>query len=191
MNLFLIGYRGSGKSTVAAALAERLSWPWIDADAELEKRAGRTIKEIFAAEGERDFRDRESAVIEDIAKRDGCIIALGGGAVLREENRQAVAGRGHVVWLRATPETLFARIHADPTTADRRPNLTAQGGLQEIRELVAHRAPLYAAWADLTIEAEDRSPAEIAAEICQRLKAPPIASDRDRNTSLAGKTCAT
>src|SRR5436190_19410550 len=101
MNLFLIGYRGSGKTTVAAALAQRLGWPWIDADVELERRAGRSIKEIFATEGEAGFRDRESATLANLAQRDGWIVALGGGAVLREQNRQAIAGRGKVVWLRA------------------------------------------------------------------------------------------
>src|SRR5690349_1810518 len=100
MNLFLIGYRGSGKTTVAAALAERLGWPWIDADVELERRAGKSIKEIFAAEGETGFRDRESATLAELAHRDGWIVALGGGAVLREQNREAVTGRGPVVWLR-------------------------------------------------------------------------------------------
>jgi shikimate kinase len=169
MNLFLIGYRGSGKTTVAAALAERLGWPWLDADVELERRAGKTIKEIFAEEGERAFRDRESATLADLAKEDGRIIALGGGAVLREENRGAIAGRGKVVWLRASPETLQRRIHADPTTAARRPNLTAQGGLAEIRDLLAQRSPLYTAWADTVVEAEDQSPAEIAGAICRQL----------------------
>lgn len=169
MNLFLIGYRGSGKTTVAAALAERLGWLWIDADAELERRAGMSIKEIFACEGEPGFRRREADVIKDLAGRDGWIVALGGGAVLREDNRRAVADRGKVVWLKAAPETLAARIHADPTTAERRPNLTAQGGLAEIRDLLARRAPLYAAWADLAVEADRQSPAEIAERICREL----------------------
>jgi len=169
MNLFLIGYRGSGKSTVAAALAERLHWPWIDADAELERRAGLSIKEIFAREGESGFRQSEADVVQDLAGRDGWIVALGGGAVLRDDNRRTVAGRGKIVWLKASPETLAKRIHADPTTAERRPNLTAQGGLAEIRELVTRRAPLYAAWADLTVVAEEQSPAEIADRICREL----------------------
>ncbi len=173
MNLFLIGYRGSGKTSVAAALAERLSWPWIDADAELERRAGLSIKRIFAAEGEAGFRDRESAVIADLAALERHIIALGGGAVLREANRRAIAGRGRVVWLRAAPETLLARIAADPTTAERRPNLTAQGGLAEIRDLLAQRSPLYAAWADIVMEADDSPPAEIARAISARLSLEP------------------
>jgi shikimate kinase len=175
MNLFLIGYRGSGKSSVAAALAELLGWPWIDADVELERRAGKSIRQIFEAEGEAGFRDRESAVIGDLARQDQHIIALGGGAVLRESNRLAVAGRGKVVWLQASPETLLARTTADPTTAERRPNLTAQGGLAEIRDLLACRSPLYAAWADIVVEAEDQPPGRIARTICTRLSLLPAA----------------
>jgi shikimate kinase len=170
LNLFLIGYRGSGKTTVAAALAGRLGWPWLDADHELERRASRSIREIFEQEGEQGFRDRESAILAELAQRDGCIFALGGGAVLREENRRVTAGRGRVVWLRATPEALFARINADPTTTARRPNLTAKGGLEEIRGLLQEREPLYAAWADLEVNAEGLTPDTIAEAICTQLR---------------------
>src|SRR5688572_10466805 len=101
MNIFLIGYRGSGKSTVAQHAAKLLGWPWLDADAVLEVRAGKSIRQIFADEGEGAFRDLESAVVADLAGSDEHVIALGGGAILREENRQALAGRGLVVWLQA------------------------------------------------------------------------------------------
>jgi shikimate kinase len=169
MNIFLIGYRGSGKTTVASVLSEQLGWPWVDADAQLERRAGKTIKQIFTDSGEPAFRDLESAVLQDFVSGDGQIIALGGGVVLRHENRQAIAGRGKIVWLRASPETLFSRISTDPTTAERRPNLTGQGGLAEIRSLLAQRTPLYEQCADLTIDVENRSPAEIARQIIQAL----------------------
>lgn len=170
MNVFLIGYRGSGKSTVAAALSQQLGWPWLDADAELERRAGKTIKQIFDDQGEQAFRDLESAIVADLAARDRQIIALGGGAVLREQNRQALAGRGKIVWLKATPEALLARIDADQTTAARRPNLTTHGGLAEIRKLLADRTPIYEACADLTIGTEDTTPAEIARHIIAAIK---------------------
>jgi shikimate kinase len=169
MNLFLIGYRGCGKTTVAARLADRLGWPAVDADVELERRAGKSIRQIFADEGERAFRDLESAIVASLAAGDRQVIALGGGAVLREENRQALAGRGPVVWLTASPQTLWRRISADATTTDRRPNLTAAGGLEEIRRLLAERAPLYAAAATLVVDAENRSADEIADDIAARL----------------------
>jgi shikimate kinase len=170
VNLFLIGYRGSGKTTVAAELAGRLGWPWVDADAELERRAGRSIKQIFAAGGETEFRDLESATVAELAKGERQIIALGGGAVLREANREALRGRGKIVWLEASPETLLARIEGDVTTAARRPNLTGHGGLAEIRTLLAERTPIYRACADLAIDAEAQSPAEIARQIIAGLR---------------------
>jgi shikimate kinase len=175
VNLFLIGYRGSGKTSVAAALSELLGWPWLDADAELERRAGKSIKQIFAEGGEAAFRDLESAVLADLAARDAHIIALGGGAVLREHNRAALRGRGKVVWLAAAPETLFARINADPTTAERRPNLTGRGGLEEIRHLLAQRTPIYADCADLSVDANRHSPAQLAREIITALSLQPSA----------------
>jgi shikimate kinase len=165
MNIFLIGYRGSGKTTVARALARTLGWEWLDADAELERRAGKTIQQIFAESGEGTFRDLESAVVADLAGLDEHVIALGGGAVMRDENRQALAGRGKVVWLKASPETLHERIAADPTTGARRPNLTQQGGLDEIRHLLAQREPIYEACADLVLDAGALAPENIAAQI--------------------------
>lgn len=165
MNIFLIGYRGSGKTTVGRCLAQRLGWSWLDADEELERRAGKSIQQIFTESGEGAFRDLESAVVADLARLDRHVLALGGGAVLREENRKVLVGSGKIVWLKALPETLQARIAADPTTGARRPNLTGQGGLGEIRDLLARREPIYAACADLQIDAEQLSPDQIARQI--------------------------
>jgi shikimate kinase len=170
MNLFLIGYRGCGKTTVAAELSKLLGWPWLDADVELERQAGQTIKQIFADQGETAFRDLESQIAKELAMRERHIIALGGGAVLREQNRQLLIGRGKTIWLKAEPEVLQARIQADATTAERRPNLTGQGGLSEIRTLLAARTPLYASCADVTIDSQAGSPAEIARQIVAELR---------------------
>jgi shikimate kinase len=169
MNVFLIGYRGSGKTTVAAALAARLGWPWLDADELLERRAGKTIRQIFEAGGETAFRDLETAMVKELARYERHILALGGGAVLREENRAALAGRGKFVWLQAPAEVLFARMSADETTAARRPNLTGQGGLAEIRSLLAERQPLYGACANVTIDAAEQAPDDIARQIIAEL----------------------
>jgi shikimate kinase len=175
MNVFLIGYRGSGKTTVAALVAGKLDWPWIDADAETERRAGKSIKQIFADEGEAAFRELEAAVVKELASRDRHVIALGGGAVLREENRQAIASRGTTVWLTASPETLFRRINTDPATTERRPNLTSPGGLEEVRHLLAQRTSLYAACADLTVDADRQTPEQVACEILASLHRQEIA----------------
>ncbi|MCE9525839.1 MAG: shikimate kinase [Planctomycetales bacterium] len=167
MNLYLIGYRGSGKTSVAAEVGKLLGWPWLDADVEIERRAGKTIKQIFDASGEQTFRDLEAAVIADLAKLENHVVALGCGAILREESRQAIRGSGKVIWLQASPAVLFRRISGDASTADRRPNLTAGGGLAEVERLLAIRSRIYAACADLTLDAEQSAPAEIAKQIAE------------------------
>lgn len=171
MNIALIGYRGTGKTTVAEVLAARLGWSWCDADVVLEERAGKTIKQIFADGGEVAFRDLEEQVVGDLTQRDKIVLALGGGAVLRETNRAALKSRCKTVWLTATPDTIHARIAADATTSARRPNLTAAGGLAEIEELLAVRAPLYRECADCIVATDDRPPQTIADEILARLEA--------------------
>lgn len=162
MNLFLIGYRGTGKSTVARILAARSGRAWVDADVYLESLAGRTIREIFATDGEPVFRDLESRVVAELARRDETIVALGGGAILREANRAALRGRGVVVWLQAAARTLDERLNRDPTTGQRRPALTALGGLAEIEQMLAVREPLYRDSADVVIDTEGRSPEAVA-----------------------------
>ncbi|HEX4150325.1 MAG TPA: shikimate kinase, partial [Pirellulales bacterium] len=91
MNIALIGYRGTGKTAVARALADRLGWQWLDADAELEARAGRSIAEIFAADGEEAFRNLESGVLAELGQRSRTVLATGGGVVLRDTNRELLA----------------------------------------------------------------------------------------------------
>jgi len=161
--LFLIGYRGSGKSNVARLLAENLGWSWADADAVLEQKYGRTIRQIFAEEGEAGFRDKETAVLGDLTQLDKHVVATGGGIVLRPENR-AQLRTGKVAWLAAPADVLWKRMHEDTTTAERRPNL-AQGGLAEVEEMLRLRAPLYAACADWMVDTTDKTPEDVASEI--------------------------
>jgi shikimate kinase len=165
MNLYLIGYRGSGKSTVARLVAEQIGLPWVDADATLEQRAGKSIRQIFSESGEEEFRELESAELALLADAPAHVVSLGGGAVLRQVNRQRIRSSGKVVWLRARPSTLLARIEADATTAQRRPNLTSAGGLPEIEQLLAVRTPIYAECADFVVDVDKLSPAEAAAAI--------------------------
>lgn len=169
MNLVLIGLRGTGKTTVARLLGERLGWDWFDADAEIESRAGKSIAAIFADDGEATFRDWESRVVAELAGRANAVLALGGGAVMREENRRAIATQGRVVWLVASPETLIRRIEADRTTAQRRPNLTAAGGITEITATLDARKAVYGSCAELTVDTEEKTPAEVADAILQQL----------------------
>ena len=112
--LALIGYRGTGKSTVGRILADRLDRPFLDADLEIEARAGRSIASIFAEWGEPAFRDwEERTLVELTATYPDAILATGGGAVLRASNRELLARFGFVVWLRAEPAELARRLEAD------------------------------------------------------------------------------
>jgi shikimate kinase len=167
--IFLIGYRGTGKTTVARQLAERLGWDWTDADDEIERRAGQSIAAIFADQGEQEFRNLEANVVAELCGRQRNIVALGGGAVLRDANRIAIRRAGVVVWLTASVDTLARRLAADESTASRRPNLTPSGGLTEIETLLATREPIYRACATFEVDTESKTPAEIADEIVARL----------------------
>ena len=170
MILTLIGYRATGKTTLARLLARRLGWEWIDADVEIERRAGKSIARIFAEDGEPAFRDREAQVIADLCRRDKLVLAAGGGAPLREENRAAMRAAGQVVWLTARPETILQRMNADATTAARRPNLTDRKPLEEIVHLLARREPIYRQTADLVVDTENHPPEELAEEILRKIR---------------------
>ncbi len=170
MNVVLIGYRGTGKTTVAQQLALRLGWDWVDADVEIELRAGKSIAAIFADDGEPAFRDLESQVLAAMIGRERIVLAAGGGVVLREENRRLLKTAGKVVWLKADVATILARVAGDQTTAGRRPQLTTAGGEAEVRQLLAQRTPLYRDLADLEIDTEGRTPAEIVEEIVGNAK---------------------
>ena len=155
MILTLIGYRATGKSTVAKPLAERLGWSWIDADVELERRAGRTIRAIFDTGGEPEFRRLERETLIDLLKHDRLVIAAGGGAVLNPETRQDFKDAGPVVWLKASVDTIEQRLYGDETTAERRPNLTSTGGREEIERLLGQREPIYSDTASLVVETDE------------------------------------
>jgi shikimate kinase len=166
--IFLIGYRGTGKSTVARLLAERLGWAWVDADALLEARHGRSIRQIFADEGEAGFREREAALLGELCGLRRHVVATGGGVVLRPQNRQRLREAGRVVWLTADPQTIWGRLQQDHTTAERRPALTV-GGLAEIEELLRVREPWYRACAHVTVDTAGRSPADVTAAVLSQV----------------------
>jgi len=161
--IFLIGYRGTGKSTVARLLAERLAWTWCDADQTLEERFGTTIRQIFAGEGEAGFRNKEAMILGDLATRSRCVIATGGGVVLRRENRERLKS-GVTIWLTADPQTIWQRMQSDSSTAARRPDL-AEGGLREIEGLLRVRSALYEASADWRTDTTKQTPQQVADKI--------------------------
>ncbi len=143
MNIFLIGYRCTGKTTIAKMLAERTGKAFVDADVMLVENAGMTVAEIVEKSGWDDFRDRESAVLEELCKVDNHVIATGGGVIIREENVEMMKKAGTVVWLTASVETIANRMAADYSTGDQRPGLTDKGIFDEIEETLDFRTPLY------------------------------------------------
>ena len=169
MILTLIGYRATGKTTLARLLAQRLGWDWIDADVEIERRAGKSIARVFAEDGEPAFRDLEAAVMAELCRRTRLVIAAGGGAPMRAETREAMRAGGKVIWLTARPETILSRMSGDATTAARRPALTDRTGLEEIVHLLAKREPIYRQAAHVEIHTEDKAPDLLAEEILDRL----------------------
>jgi shikimate kinase len=160
--LILIGYRGTGTTTVGRLLADRLRWDFADVDDHIEAAAGMSIADIFKAEGEAGFREREEAALRTLCERERLVLATGGGAVLRSANRDLLRAAGFVAWLTASPETVWKRLQGDPTTSGRRPNLTVGGGLDEIRALTAARHPLYREIADFVADADAPSPEAVA-----------------------------
>jgi shikimate kinase len=168
-SVILIGYRGTGKSTIARLLAERLGYDRIDADDEIEQRAGKSIAAIFAEDGEAAFRALEAVVVADLCRLRKTVVALGGGAVMSEANRTAIRLAGIVIWLKASVETIASRMAADESTASRRPNLTAAGGLSEIETILATREPIYRACATSEVDSEGRTPTEIVDEVVRLL----------------------
>ena len=170
MNIVLIGYRGTGKTTVARTLASHLNWDWIDSDLQVERLADKTIAGIFEENGETVFRDLETQVVARLAAEADKVLALGGGAFLRAENRRAVAGCGKVIWLKAAAATIHARISADKTSGDRRPSLTSAGRLGEISQLLDVRTPIYRQCADYIVDTEGKTPDQVANEILGLLR---------------------
>jgi len=145
MGVVLIGYRGSGKTTVGRELAQRAGRPFVDTDDLVIARAGKTIREIFEQDGEPAFRDHESAVLRDVLERADHIVSVGGGALDREVNRPLFSGRNHrVIYLRCDADALLHRIQSDVQTPAMRPALTKLGGgLEEINAVLARREPVY------------------------------------------------
>jgi shikimate kinase len=167
--IFLIGYRGTGKTSVARELAGQLGYDWVDADDVVEQISGKTIAAIFADVGESGFREQEASVVAALSCKRRTVVALGGGAVLRENNRQAICGAGPVIWLTASADTILERVAKDSTTGSRRPNLTAAGGRTEIEDLLAIRTPHYRQCATLVVDTEGKTSIEVAEEIAANL----------------------
>lgn len=170
-HLYLTGYRGTGKTSVGVSLAKSLGRPVIDLDQIVEANQGRSIREIFDEGGESLFRELETAALATVCEAPPAVISLGGGAILRAENRDRLRGTGICFWLDADAETIAQRIRDDSLTTDQRPALTSLGELEEIRQLLERRRPLYEQAADYRIDTSGKTVHQVADEILELLPA--------------------
>jgi shikimate kinase len=171
-HVIFIGYRGSGKSAVGQRLAERLRRPFVDTDQFIEERCGRSIGEIFADEGEPSFRNREHHALAQLVRSPAPhVISVGGGAVLRADNRAILMRAGTCVWLTADAETLIARLQADPGTPTRRPALTRADMADEVRRLLPERVPFYESLAAIRIDTSGLTIEQVVEAVAQQLEA--------------------
>lgn len=165
-NIILIGMMGSGKTTVGQLLAARTDYTYIDTDELLTRQTGRSISEIFAADGEAEFRRLESAVILQVTTHEKQVIATGGGVILRLENVAALRQTGVVIFLAATPETLLRRLRGDT----HRPLLQGGNPAETLQYLLEERLPLYQGAAHLTVDTDRLTPAEVVEVIQQKIQ---------------------
>ena len=165
-SVFLIGFMGAGKSTIARALQRGLGFPLIEMDERIVKEQGMSINDIFAQYGEDHFRDIESQLIVDIGKEEPSIVSCGGGVVVRPQNTQNMKEIGRIVFLKATPETIYERVK----NSTDRPILNGHMNVEYIAELMEKRRALYEAAADITIQTDGKMREQICEEIIGKMR---------------------
>jgi shikimate kinase len=166
MNVVLIGYRGTGKTTVGQIVAAQLGRLLVSTDVEIVKLVGQSIPEIVQKNGWEYFRDLETKVCQELAGRTGLVVDTGGGAILRSRNVEILKETGRLFWLTASVSTITDRIGQD----SQRPSLTGiKSFVDEIEDVLRERTPKYQAAADYVIETDGRSATQVADEILARL----------------------
>ncbi len=164
-NIYLVGMMGAGKTSIGRLLSKRSRRRFYDSDHVIEERTGVTIPTIFDLEGEQSFRDREEAVIAELARLSNIVLATGGGAVLRENNRQALCSSGIIVYLRGSLEDLWRRTRKDKN----RPLLLTDNPRQKLAEIYSVRDPIYSSVADIIIETGNPSIQSLEQDVEARL----------------------
>lgn len=162
-HVLLIGMMGAGKTTVGRLLAQRLGAAYLDSDAEIQRRTGRTVPEIWHSDGEAAFRAEEAYALADAVRRaERTVVSVAGGAVLDAANRAVIRGGGTVVWLRARPETLAERVGA----GEGRPLLDGDPA-GNLRRLESERRPYYAELADVVVDVDEIGPEQVAEAVLE------------------------
>jgi len=167
MNIILIGYRATGKTSVGKRLSEKLRATFYDTDDLIEAASVRSIREMVVENGWVYFREREKEIIRDVAAMQGRVIATGGGAVMDEENAELLKNHGILIWLDADVETIVQRIQNDSRSDEKRPFLSGNDLLQETIDILEQRAPVYRRLADFSVNTTNKGIDEIVDEICQ------------------------
>ena len=165
-NIFLIGFMGAGKSTIARTLQRELGFPLVEMDERIVQEQGMSINDIFAQYGEAHFREIESQLVVDLGKQEPSIVSCGGGVVVRPENTQNMKKSGRIVLLKASPETIFERVK----NSTDRPILNGHMNVEYIAELMEKRRALYEEAADITIQTDGKTREQICEEIIGKLR---------------------
>lgn len=164
-NIFLIGFMGSGKSTVASYLSHNYNLSLVEMDQMIVEKEGMSIPELFAQKGEAYFRDAETSLLIAIGKEQNKVVSCGGGVVLREQNVAEMKKSGCIVLLTASPETILERVKND----DNRPLLKGKKDVASIRDMIDNRRPKYEAAADFSISTDEKEIEEICKEIIEKI----------------------
>jgi len=170
LNLYLVGYRCTGKTSVGRLLSDALDWTFVDMDHELVTEAGVPIEDIVDSRGWKYFRELEAQLLERLSQATKQVISTGGGVVTVPENIATMRRSGKVVWLHASPATIAERMEADMDTARQRPPLHGNDSLAEIEEVFAKRLPLYDEAMHLQVETDGLSQREVAEHILRWLE---------------------
>jgi len=168
MNIVLIGYRCTGKSSVGRILSEKLSWKFVDTDELIEEKEGKAIPEIVEEKGWDGFRRIEREVVKEVSNLENLVIATGGGVVLNEENVYELRKKGWIIWLKARPEIIRRRMLKDK--ANIRPSLKGRDSLSEIEDVLRERNPIYKESADFSIDTDSLSIDEVSEIILKKLR---------------------
>jgi shikimate kinase len=174
MNLFLTGYRCSGKTTIGKSIARTIDWSFVDSDLLAIKESGKSIQDIIDTQGWDAFRRMERSALKQICANDRQVVATGGGVVLDDANIKAMQASGMVIWLDAGAEIIQKRMLQDKSTENFRPALTDKGRMEEIEDMLQQRRPYYESASDFTIPTDNMSVDEIAAIIIKKLSVGPV-----------------